>query len=69
MINTIDSHQNNVQAKKAAAMLANIESKGDEFVNDEVFYELISLPDSTLRDEKKMCVFMMFIQITGILWR
>lgn len=58
MTNVIDNHQNHAQAEKAVAMLARMEAKGIEFVDDEMFYELISLPGSTLRDEKKdVCIY------------
>lgn len=49
MTNSIDNHQNHAQAEKAVAMLARMEAKGIEFVDYEMFYELISLPGSTLR--------------------
>ena len=50
MTNAIDNHQNHAQAEKTVAMLARMEPKGIEFVDYEMFYELISLPGSTLRD-------------------
>ncbi|VTN85097.1 hypothetical protein [Klebsiella pneumoniae] len=57
MTNAIDNHQNHAQAEKTVAMLARMEPKGIEFVDYEMFYELISLPGSTLRDEKKdVCI-------------
>lgn len=57
MTNSIDNHQNHAQAEKAVAMLARMEAKGIEFVDYKMFYELISLPGSTLRDEKKdVCI-------------
>lgn len=57
MTNAIDNHQNHAQAEKTVAMLARMEPKGIEFFDYEMFYELISLPGSTLRDEKKdVCI-------------
>ena len=57
MTNAIDNHQNHAQAEKTVAMLARMKPKGIEFVDYEMFYELISLPGSTLRDEKKdVCI-------------
>ncbi|AOA98092.1 hypothetical protein AM387_14815 [Klebsiella pneumoniae] len=47
MTNAIDNHQNHAQAEKTVAMLARMEPKGIEFVDYEMFYELISLPGST----------------------
>lgn len=58
MINTIDSHQNHAQAEKAVSMLGNMEPKGIEFVDDDMFLNVIGLPGTMLRGEKKdVCVY------------
>lgn len=58
MTNVIDNHQNHTQAEKAVAILANMEPKGIEFVDDDMFLGVIGLPGTTLRDEKKdVCVY------------
>lgn len=54
MTNAIDNHQNHAQAEKTVAMLARMEPKGIEFVDYEMFYELISLPGSTLSESPRV---------------